>query len=54
VLSGCRAIGLDVSPLCTSLASKIAEEEGIENGQCSFYEIDATIDPDILLSGKQG
>ena len=50
---GCKAIGLDVSPLCIEMAKKVASEEGMEKGQCSFFELDATIDPRILLSGTE-
>jgi hypothetical protein len=32
------------------MANQVAKEEGIEN-MCQFYEADATIDPDLLLTG---
>jgi hypothetical protein len=48
---GCRAIGIDVSPLCVESAKKSAREEGIREGICSFFEADMTIDPSVLLSG---
>lgn len=51
-MTGCKAIGLDVSPLCIAMAKKVATEEDVGNGQCSFYELDATIHPDQLLSDK--
>ncbi|KAL7572051.1 hypothetical protein ACA910_001701 [Epithemia clementina (nom. ined.)] len=47
---GCRSIGLDISPPCIKMAQDIAQEELQENnGKCSFYACDATIDPDKLL-----
>mmetsp|Transcript_13221 Transcript_13221/g.21903 ORF Transcript_13221/g.21903 Transcript_13221/m.21903 type:complete len:246 (-) Transcript_13221:168-905(-) len=48
-LTGCTSIGLDVSPPCISMAKQVAQEEELEN-VCQFYEADATIDPDLLLS----
>ncbi len=47
---GCKSIGLDVSPLCIVTAKEVAREEDLEN-LCQFYEVDVTIDPDLLLSG---
>ena len=51
-LTGCKSIGVDVSPLCIKMAQDVANEEGFTAEDCSFYEADATIDTDILLSGK--
>jgi hypothetical protein len=34
------------------MAKEVAREENMSENQCSFYEADATIDPDILLCGK--
>jgi hypothetical protein len=48
-IPGCRAIGMDVSPLCMEMATKVAQEEGVER-QCSFYQADATLDPEMLLA----
>jgi hypothetical protein len=33
------------------MAKEVAREEDLSEDQCSFYEADATIDPDILLCG---
>jgi hypothetical protein len=33
------------------MANEVAREEDVSENQCSFYEADATIDPDILLCG---
>jgi len=52
-LSRCRSVGIDVSPLCIAMAKEVAQEEGLDQSQCSFYEADATIDPDLLLAGKK-
>jgi hypothetical protein len=49
---GCRAIGFDVSPPCIAMAKQVALDEGLSEDQCSFYEVDATMDPDILLKGE--
>jgi len=46
---GCRSCGLDVSPPCISLARQIAKEEGIDITQCSFHQVDATVDASVLL-----
>lgn len=48
---GCRSIGIDVSPPCIALARALAEEENLRSCRCLFLEMDATIDPDLLLSG---
>jgi SAM-dependent methyltransferase len=45
-LTGCAAIGIDVSPPCISMARQIANEQAIN---ATFYELDATMDPDRLL-----
>ena len=45
-------MGFDVSPPCILLARQIANEEGLERMQCSFCEVDATMDPERLLEGK--
>lgn len=45
-------MGVDVSPPCIQLARQIANEEGLEKMQCSFSEVDATMDPERLLEGK--
>ena len=52
ILTGCTAIGFDVSPPCIALANQIANEEGLSQSQCYFFEVDATIDPERLLAGK--
>jgi len=49
---GCRAIGVDVSPPCIAMARNVAQEENICETKCAFFEADATVNPDILLSGK--
>ena len=49
---GCRAIGVDVSPPCIAMARNLAQEENICETKCAFFEADATVSPDILLSGK--
>jgi SAM-dependent methyltransferase len=49
-LTGCRAIGLDVSPLCINMARQVAREEGLLEGSVEFYQTDATVDPNILLA----
>jgi hypothetical protein len=33
------------------MAKEVAREENLLEEQCSFYEADATIDPDVLLCG---
>jgi hypothetical protein len=33
------------------MARSVAEEENLGSHQCSFFEMDATIDPDVLLAG---
>jgi hypothetical protein len=33
------------------MAKEVAREENLSEEQCSFYEADATIDPDVLLCG---
>jgi len=48
-LTGCKVYGIDVSPACIAMAKDVADEEGLSD-KCSFFEADATIDPDILLS----
>jgi 2-polyprenyl-3-methyl-5-hydroxy-6-metoxy-1,4-benzoquinol methylase len=48
---GCRAIGLDVSPLCIQMAQQVALEEGLAD-HVEFYQTDATVDPHVLLSGN--
>ena len=51
---GCKAIGIDVSPPCISMARNIAKEEGIldDTQQCQFYQFDVTtIDPNQLFLG---
>lgn len=48
---GCRAIGIDVSPLCVESARKTAREEGISEELCTFFEADMTIEPSVLLGG---
>ena len=50
-LCGCRTIGIDVSPLCINQANSIVREEGMVS-LCSFYKTDATVDPELLLSGN--
>jgi len=49
-VTGCKSVGIDVSPPCIAMARAIAEEEGLDEDQCVFYELDATIDPSVLLS----
>jgi SAM-dependent methyltransferase len=50
-LTGCRAVGLDVSPLCIRVARSVGADEGlVGENQCVFLEADATIDPNIFLS----
>ena len=50
---GCRTVGLDVSPLCIAAAKQlVGEQEELSDLQCEFYEVDAALDPDLLLSGK--
>jgi len=49
---GCRAIGVDVSPPYIAMARNVAQEENIHESKCAFFEADATVNPDILLSGK--
>ena len=49
---GCRAIGVDVSPPYIAMARNVAQEENIRESKCAFFEADATVTPDILLSGK--
>ena len=44
-------MGIDVSPACIEMAMDIAKEEGLPENLYSFYEADATVDPDILFSG---
>ena len=51
-LTGCRTIGLDVSPPCIDRAKELAEEECVTN-RCQFFQADATVDPEELLSGKR-
>jgi SAM-dependent methyltransferase len=49
-LSDChRAVGLDVSPACIQMARQVAADEGLDEATCSFYELDATIAPQLLL-----
>lgn len=56
-LTGCRSIGLDVSPLCIQMAQQVALEEEREEaaagrllqGNVQFYQTDATVDPNVLL-----
>jgi hypothetical protein len=33
------------------MARSVAEEEKLGSHQCCFFEMDATIDPDMLLAG---
>jgi hypothetical protein len=33
------------------MAREVAREENLSEDQCSFYEVDATIDPNVLLCG---
>lgn len=48
----CRAVGIDVSPLCMDMARNVAQEEGV-NHLCTFYQSDATLDPAMLFkSGR--
>jgi SAM-dependent methyltransferase len=49
--SGCQSFGLDVSALCVNMAREVAKEEGLSEEKCCFYQVDATEDPDLLLSG---
>ena len=50
--SGCNSIGFDVSPLCIGMARDVAKEEGLREEQCSFHQVDATVDPNEFLAGK--
>ena len=51
-ISGCRSVGLDVSPACIQMARDVAREELKEKQtMCSFYDCDATSDPNELLNG---
>jgi hypothetical protein len=34
------------------MARSIAQEENLHDAKCRFIEMDATIDPDILLAGE--
>ena len=45
-------MGIDVSPLCITMAKDVAKEEGLQESLYSFFEADATVDPDTLLSGR--
>lgn len=49
-LTGCRTIGIDVSPPCIAMAKEVAKEEGMDENRCFFFEADATVDPDLLLA----
>lgn len=49
-LTGCRSIGIDLSPPCIELARRLVAEEG-SNAQCEFVCADATLDPTALLAG---
>jgi SAM-dependent methyltransferase len=48
-LTGCRSIGVDLSPPCIQLARQLAAEEGCDG--CEFVLADATLDPWTLLAG---
>jgi SAM-dependent methyltransferase len=50
-LTGCRAIGMDISPPCIRMARAVASEEEVEH-LCEFFLADATSNPEQLLSGS--
>lgn len=52
-LTGCRSIGVDLSPPCIRMARQLimAEGGGID---CEFVECDATASPRDLLAGTWG
>lgn len=50
-LTGCRAVGVDLSPLCIRLATDLAWEEQGDGVDCTFFQADATLDPTQLLHG---
>ena len=45
-------MGIDVSPPCIAMARQVAAEENVQESECKFFEVDATIDSDILLAGE--
>uniref|UniRef100_A0A6U2NBJ7 Methyltransferase domain-containing protein n=1 Tax=Leptocylindrus danicus TaxID=163516 RepID=A0A6U2NBJ7_9STRA len=49
--TGCKALGIDVSPPCIRNANMIAKEENVCD-LCAFLEADMTIHPDILLGAS--
>ena len=34
------------------MARQVAAEENVQESECKFFEVDATIDSDILLAGE--
>lgn len=46
--TGCRAIGVDISPPCLKMALELAKEEGVAD-RCTFIKADATKNIDRLL-----
>ena len=51
LIAGCRAVGVDVSPLCIQMAQQVLlEEEGVDPHRCQFVKADATMAPDCLLA----
>jgi SAM-dependent methyltransferase len=49
-LTGCRSIGVDLSPPCIKMARQLVIEEG-GGIDCEFVECDATASPRDLLAG---